>query len=338
MAQEDIHFYSVDGVNGNPVGKITAIAQDRQGYMWFSGQKANCLYRYDGIKMIAFRNDSSDKHSLGGTDLESVYGDPSGRIWVALLTMGLDVMDSLPGYFRHFRHDPKNPASIASDTVYEVIADAKGRIWVGTANGLDLFNDHSGSFTHYRNIPGDNSSLSSNIIRATGSTVKELTDINNLADEYLRLSYHAFLSGRQGLPAKDKSFNVTLKTELDVKVAKINIIPQEIGRVLLNLFNNAFYAVAEKATRVGKDYEPAVWLFTRKAGGWVELEIRDNGIGIPQKQIDKIFQPFYTTKPTGQGTGLGLSISYDVVKAHSGEIKVDSAEGVGTTFIIRLPV
>ena len=163
---------------------------------------------------------------------------------------------------------------------------------------------------------------------------KEPTDINSLADEYLRLAYH-------GLRAKDKSFNATLKTEYDVTIGNINIIPQEIGRVILNLITNAFYAVTEKKTlRQAQDdtYEPTVSVNTKKVNDKVEIKVADNGKGIPQKILDKIFQPFFTTKPTGQGTGLGLSLSYDIVKAHGGELKVETKEDEGTGFIIQLPV
>ncbi len=129
-----------------------------------------------------------------------------------------------------------------------------------------------------------------------------------------------------------------MKTDFDETIGKINIIPQDIGRVLLNLYNNAFYAVSEKEkTNCITDYEPTVSVSTKKIGNWVEIRVRDNGNGIPQKVMDKIFQPFFTTKPTGQGTGLGLSLSYDIVKAHGGEIKVNTKEGESSEFEIRIP-
>ncbi len=159
---------------------------------------------------------------------------------------------------------------------------------------------------------------------------KELTDINKLADEYLRLSYH-------GLRAKDKSFNATMKTEYEEGLEKINIIPQDIGRVLLNLYNNAFYAVNQQKSQNLISYEPTVSVATKKSGNSVLITVSDNANGIPQKIVDKIFQPFFTTKPTGQGTGLGLSLSYDIIKAHGGEIKVETKEGEGSEFIISLP-
>jgi signal transduction histidine kinase len=159
---------------------------------------------------------------------------------------------------------------------------------------------------------------------------KQMTDINGLADEYLRLAYH-------GLKAKDKSFDANLKTDFDNRIGKINIIPQDIGRVVLNLINNAFYAVDEKKRQIGDGYKPTVSVSTKKTNGKVEIKVSDNGNGIPQKVLDKIFQPFFTTKPTGQGTGLGLSLAYDIVKAHGGEIKAETKEGDGSEFIISLP-
>ncbi len=160
---------------------------------------------------------------------------------------------------------------------------------------------------------------------------KELTDINALADEYLRLSYH-------GLRAKDKSFNADFKTNFDESIEKTEVIPQDIGRVLLNLFNNAFYAVTEKKKQLGDGYEPTVSVSTKKENDKVEIRVKDNGMGIPQKVVNKIFQPFFTTKPTGQGMGLGLSLSYDIIKAHGGELRVETKEGEGATFIIQLPI
>jgi two-component system, NtrC family, sensor kinase len=174
----------------------------------------------------------------------------------------------------------------------------------------------------------------------SSSGVKEPTNINALCDEYLRLAYH-------GLRAKDKSFNATMKTDFDESIGNINIIPQDIGRVILNLITNAFYIVNEKSIaakevtpfqKVSPLYEPTITVSTKKINNKVEIKVADNGNGIPQKILDKIFQPFFTTKPTGQGTGLGLSLSYDIVKAHGGGIKVETKEGSGTEFIISLPV
>jgi len=163
----------------------------------------------------------------------------------------------------------------------------------------------------------------------SSSGVKEPTDINELADEYLRLAYH-------GLRAKDKLFNAKMETDFDDTIGKINVIPQDIGRVILNLITNAFYATDEKKKKNQIGYEPKVTVTTKKEGEKVFISVKDNGNGIPKKLLDKIFQPFFTTKPTGQGTGLGLSLSYDIVKAHGGELKVDTEEGKSTTFFITL--
>jgi two-component system NtrC family sensor kinase len=161
---------------------------------------------------------------------------------------------------------------------------------------------------------------------------KEPTDINALADEYLRLSYH-------GLRAKDKSFNAELVTHFDATLPKVNAIPQDMGRVLLNLFNNAFYAVNQKSKTVGTDYKPEVSVTTIVENGQVVIKVKDNGIGIPDAIKEKIMQPFFTTKPTGEGTGLGLSLTYDmVVKGHGGSIQVKGKEGEGSEFIISLQI
>ncbi len=160
---------------------------------------------------------------------------------------------------------------------------------------------------------------------------KEPVDINALADEYLRLSFH-------GLRAKDKLFQAAIKTDFDETLGKINIVPQEIGRVLLNLYNNAFYAVYEKSKQGLTGYVPLVTVQTKRNADQVEMVVRDNGSGISRRVLDKIFQPFFTTKPTGSGTGLGLSLSYDIIKAHGGEIKVDTVENEFTEFRVVLPV
>ncbi|HCM76847.1 MAG TPA: two-component sensor histidine kinase [Cytophagales bacterium] len=165
----------------------------------------------------------------------------------------------------------------------------------------------------------------------SSSGQKELTDINALADEYLRLAYH-------GLRAKDKSFNAVMKTEFDETIEKVNVIPQDIGRVMLNLITNAFYAVNDKKKSTLEGYEPVVTVSTRKTEEGIEVAVKDNGNGIPGHIKEKIFQPFFTTKPTGQGTGLGLSLSYDIVKTHGGELRVETKAGEETKFSFILRV
>jgi signal transduction histidine kinase len=156
------------------------------------------------------------------------------------------------------------------------------------------------------------------------------TDINALCNEYLRLSFH-------GLRAKEKNFNADFKTDLDQTIAPIDIVPQDIGRMFLNIYNNAFYAVYEKAIHESNGYLPKILVSTKKINDYIQISIQDNGYGISSKVADKIFQPFFTTKPAGRGTGLGLSISYDIIKAHGGEIKMHTKENEGTEFVIELP-
>jgi signal transduction histidine kinase len=165
----------------------------------------------------------------------------------------------------------------------------------------------------------------------TGRGQREPTDINALVDEYLRLSYH-------GVKARDKQFAAALDTNFDSGIGKINVVPQDLGRVLLNLFNNAFYAVNEKKKNLNGKYEPMVSVLTRKTDGKVEIEVRDNGTGISPNSVNKIFQPFFTTKPTGEGTGLGLSMSYDIIKTYGGELQVEAKENEGAEFTIVLPL
>lgn len=161
--------------------------------------------------------------------------------------------------------------------------------------------------------------------------IKELTDINALTDEYLRIAFH-------GIRAKDKSFTVMIKKDFDESTGSVKMIPQDIGKVILNLVANAFYAVTEKKKMLDGGYEPTVTVGTKRREGIVQISVKDNGTGIPKKFVEKVFQPFFTTKPTGQGTGLGLSLGYDIVKAHGGELKVETNEGEGTEFLVFLPV
>jgi two-component system NtrC family sensor kinase len=242
-------------------------------------------------------------------------------------------------------HEIQNPLNFVnnfSEVNTELIDEAEQEIVNGNISEvrtiLNDIKDNEQKITHHGKRAD---AIVKGMLQHSRSTsgVKEPTNINALADEYLRLSYH-------GLKAKDKTFNATLETDFDTGIEKINIIPQDIGRVLLNLFNNAFYAVTEKKKNLTgfenlsglNSYQPIVSVWTKKLDGKIEIYVHDNGSGIPQKVVDKIFQPFFTTKPTGQGTGLGLSLSYDIIKAHSGEIKVETKEGEGSEFAIRLPI
>jgi signal transduction histidine kinase len=246
-------------------------------------------------------------------------------------------------------HEIQNPLNFVnnfSEINQEMIDELQTELKSGNIDGaitiLNDIKDNSQKINHHGNradaiVKG----MLQHSQKSTGK--KEPTNINALCDEYLRLAYH-------GLKAKDKNFNVTMQTDFDSNIEKINIIPQEIGRVLLNLFNNAFYAASEKLKaenlKQNTSYKPTVSVETKKLnarpddrGGRdkVEIKVSDNGSGIPQNIVDKIFQPFFTTKPTGQGTGLGLSLSYDTIKAHGGEIKVETKEGEGSEFVIVLP-
>ena len=238
-------------------------------------------------------------------------------------------------------HEIQNPLNFVnnfSEVSNELIDEMKDELAKGNYDDAkeiaDYVKQNLEKITHHGKRAGD-------IVKGmlqhsrTGSATKEPTDINKLADEYLRLAYH-------GLRAKDKSFNATMKTDFDETIGNINIIPQDIGRVILNVITNAFYAGNEKKKQQ-PDFEPLVTITTKRLGtpsgdrGKVEIKVTDNGAGIPQKILDKIFQPFFTTKPTGQGTGLGLSMSYDIVKAHGGEIKAETKDGEETEFFITLP-
>jgi signal transduction histidine kinase len=191
------------------------------------------------------------------------------------------------------------------------------------AENLKKINEHSkradaivkGMLQHSRSTTGE----------------KKLTDINALVDDSLRLSYH-------GLRAKNKGLIINVKTDFDKSAGEVSVVPQDMSRVILNLCNNAFYAVNLKKQTADSDFQPTVLVTTKRSGEKIKISVKDNGNGIPQKILDKIFQPFFTTKPTGQGTGLGLSLSFDIVKFHDGELKAETEEGNFTDFTIELPV
>jgi two-component system, NtrC family, sensor kinase len=237
-------------------------------------------------------------------------------------------------------HEIQNPLNFVnnfSEVNTELIAELKEEIAKGNMEEVKALAEDIAANEQKINHHGKRAdSIVKGMLQHSRSStgVKEPTNINALADEYLRLAYH-------GLRAKDKFFNAAMKTDFDDTIGNINIIPQDMGRVILNLITNAFYAVTEKknasTSSAGQHYEPTVTVSTKKVNNKVEIRVTDNGNGIPSKVLDKIFQPFFTTKPTGQGTGLGLSMSYDIVtKAHGGELKVETKEGEGTAFIILL--
>ncbi|MCO5286158.1 MAG: ATP-binding protein [Chitinophagaceae bacterium] len=260
-------------------------------------------------------------------------------------------MASLGELMAGIAHEIQNPLNFVnnfSDINTELIGEADQEIDKGNvAEVKDILNDIRANEEKINHHGKRADAIVKEMLQhsRTSTGQKEPTDINALCDEYLRLAYH-------GMRAKDKSFNCTLETHFDSSLPKVNVVPQDIGRVILNLINNAFYACAERGRSTAAErknlegfqklqglapYLPTVTVSTKNLGGKVEISVRDNGNGIPEKIKDKIFQPFFTTKPTGQGTGLGLSLSYDIVRAHEGEIKVESKENEGTEFIVMLP-
>ena len=235
-------------------------------------------------------------------------------------------------------HEIQNPLNFVnnfSEVNAELIEEMKQEIEKGNLEEVkalaDDIRDNQEKITHHgKRADGIVKGMLQHSRSSSGQ--KELTDINVLADEYLRLAYH-------GLRAKDKTFNAAMHTDYDPSIGKIAILPQDMGRVILNLITNAFYVVDEKKkASKDKNYEPAVTVKTERKGNTVLISVKDNGNGIPKNILDKIFQPFFTTKPTGQGTGLGLSLSYDIVKAHGGELTVETKEGEGCAFCISIPV
>jgi signal transduction histidine kinase len=247
-------------------------------------------------------------------------------------------MSSLGELTAGIAHEIQNPLNFVnnfSELNAELIDELKTDLESGdTQKAVEVANDIKDNEEkinfHGKRADGIVKSMLMHSRASTGK--KELTDINTLTDEYLRLAYH-------GLRAKDKSFNAVFETNFDPSIEKIKVVPQDIGRVLLNLFTNSFYSVTEKNKHQTEKYTPTVSVSTKKINGKVQISVRDNGMGIPQKVMDKIFQPFFTTKPTGQGTGLGLSLSYDIItKGHGGEVRLETKEGEFAEFIIQLPI
>ena len=331
------------------------------------------VHRYQKQRIVRIEQEKAQKKELElGKEIEKAYTNLKATQSQLIQSEKMASLGELTAGIAHEIQNPLNFINNFSDVSTELLNEMKAELLNGNADeaiviaanieqNLEKINLHGsradaivkGMLLHSRNTRG----------------IKEPTDINALADEYLRLSYH-------GLRAKDNTFNAAMETDFDRTIGKINIIPQDIGRVLLNLINNAFYAVSERKKQNVEGYEPTVSVSTKKIGdseaklaiGSSEVElaakrmppgsppykvlisVRDNGNGIPQKVLDKIFQPFFTTKPTGQGTGLGLSLAYDIIKAHGGsinvisnynepgDIKVESEERVGTEFIVSLPI
>jgi len=292
------------------------------------------------IAFILYRNNKQKQKA--NKVLKTTLSDLKSTQSLLIHSEKMASLGELTAGIAHEIQNPLNFVNNFSEVNKEMIVELKEEINKGNFNevkiiaddieaNLEKINHHGkradaivrGMLQHSRMSPGQ----------------RELTDINALCDEYLRIAY-------QGFRAKDKSLNavstaIGIKTEFDNSIGKINIIPQDIGRVLVNLYNNAFYVAPLPPKGGWKDpdykHEPTVWVKTKKEGNRILITVRDNGAGIPKGIVDKIFQPFFTTKPTGQGTGLGLSLAYDIIKAHGGELKVETKEGEGSEFIIQLP-
>ena len=287
--------------------------------------------------LILYSN--SRQRQIANKKVEKAYIDLKSTQAQLIQSEKMASLGELTAGIAHEIQNPLNFVNNFSDVNRELIDELKGELTTGNRQqAIEIADDIRANEEKINHHGKRADAIVKGMLQHSRSSngVREPTDINALASEYFRLSYH-------GLRARDKSFNATMKTNFGDGIGNINIIPQDIGRVVLNLINNAFYAVEEKqkqvlASSAPNGYVPTVSVSTQRTNGKVEVSVKDNGNGIPQKTLDKIFQPFFTTKPTGQGTGLGLSLSYDIVKAHGGELKVETKEGEGSEFVISLPL
>jgi len=281
------------------------------------------------------RAQAREKELAQAREIENAYNELKATQTQLIQSEKMASLGELTAGIAHEIQNPLNFVNNFSEVNSELIDELKEEIEQGDKEeAISIANDIAENESKIIHHGKRADSIVKGMLQhsRTNGNEKVSTDINALADEYLRLSYH-------GLRAKDKSFNADFKTDFDKKLTMINIVPQEVGRVLLNLINNAFYAVSEKAKQNIDGYKPLVFINTKYFDDKIEIMVKDNGDGIPTSVKDKIFQPFFTTKPTGEGTGLGLSLSYDIItKGHGGSLDVETSEGKGTKFIIRLPV
>jgi signal transduction histidine kinase len=294
------------------------------------------LYRNNRSKQIANKSLELQKKEI---DLQRAKAEEALhelKSTQAMLVQS-EKMASLGDLTAGIAHEIQNPLNFVnnfSEINKELLEETseemdKGNIGLAKTMIRDVINNEDKINQHGKRADAIVKGMLLHSRKSTGQ--KEPVAINDLTDEYLRLSYH-------GLRARDKTFNARLETDYDPSIGLVNVIPQDMGRALLNLCNNAFYAVAEKQKLYPGNYEPTISVKTKKTNNQVEISVKDNGTGIPQKYLDKIFLPFFTTKPVGQGTGLGLSMSFDLIKAQGGELKVNTKEGEGTEFLIQIPV
>ncbi|HET6722174.1 MAG TPA: ATP-binding protein [Chitinophagaceae bacterium] len=303
--------------------KLGRIEKDRHTLSVMLEESIEDLQKKSSVIEAANKTLTQTLHELKATQAQLIQSEKMASL--GELTAGI----------AHEIQNPLNFVNNFSEVSSELIDEMKEQLEKGNEEDAKAIADEIKMSLEKINIHGKRAD---GIVKSmlqhsrTSNNKKEPTDINALADEYLRLAYH-------GMRAKDKVFNAAIKTDFDESIGLIKIISQDIGRVILNLITNAFYAVTEKKKLYPEGYEPTVTLSTKKGDKKIEIKVKDNGTGIPQKALDKIFQPFFTTKPTGQGTGLGLSLSYDIVtKGHGGELKVETMEGEYTEFSIILPV
>ena len=280
------------------------------------------------------REKNRDRELVQAKEIEKAYNSLKATQSQLIQSEKMASLGELTAGIAHEIQNPLNFVNNFAEVNKELLLEMKeeiekGRIDEGQAIAASIMDNEEKILFHGKRAD----SIVKGMLQhsRTSNGIKEPTDINALADEYLRLAYH-------GLRAKDKSFSAGMKTDFDSNLGKVKVVPQDLGRVILNLITNGFHAVTEKKKKGIEGYEPLVTVSTAREGNKVKIIVKDNGNGIPQNIIDKIFQPFFTTKPSGQGTGLGLSMSYDIVtKVHEGQIEVKTVIGEGTSFIITIP-
>jgi len=314
--------------------EIEASKLESRNRIWTNAMLGS-LFTLTVIAFLLFRNNRMKQ--MAKLKIEKAYDQLKSTQSQLIQSEKMASLGELTAGIAHEIQNPLNFVNNFSDVNKELLSEMKEEIEKGN---LEDAKSLAASVIDNQEKINEHGKRADAIVKAmlqhsrSSSGIKEPTNINKLVEEYLKLAYHGFR-------AKNKNFNVTLKTSFDEGMDTLNVIPQDIGRVILNLLNNAFYAVHEKSvadnTIADEKFEQLVSVSTKKIGDKVLISIADNGNGIPNKALDKIFQPFFTTKPTGQGTGLGLSLSYDIIKAHGGEIKLKTKEGEGAEFIIQLP-
>jgi len=286
-----------------------------------------------GRLLHAERERTRDRELIQAKEIEKAYTELKATQTQLIQSEKMASLGELTAGIAHEIQNPLNFVNNFSEVNKELIEEMREEIEKGNMNEVrtiarDIAENEEKIMQHGKRADAIVKGMLQHSRSSSG--IKEAANINSIADEYFRLAYH-------GLRAKNKSFNATMIKDFDENIGSINIVPQDIGRVILNLITNAFYAVTEKKRLNIEGYEPTVTVRTKKIGDKVEIKVGDNGNGIPQKNLDKIFQPFFTTKPTGEGTGLGLSMSYEIItKGHGGELKVDTKDGEFTDFIIIL--